>query len=203
MKVIPIVLLVSVFFATGCGSSHLEPAPTEAENTISVYIDSIPPGADVYAIDHDGQIGIKLGRTPFVHKSGVAPQYVVSTNTGERIMLSQVHAWGAGVQWRTVEGLREQSLFLNIALAKGSHSLAVASKELFQYRETIRNKKIALTVPLKTLAQVNREVEQRLQQQTRNSQQNVNIQYQKDGLDSVNSGLDALIKLNGLGALMR
>jgi hypothetical protein len=97
-------------------------------------------------------------------------------------------------------------MLLNIALVKGDHSLAVVSKKITS-GGAVPVKKTAITVPLKTLAQVNREMEMHIQQNAiasqQNSQQNINIHQQKDGLDSINGALDALIKLNGLGTLFR
>ena len=101
-----------------------------------------------------------------------------------------------------------------MALVKGDHSIAVASKQLQDILAELENKTIALTVPLKTLAQVNQEVELYLRQQalanartnnvrSTSQNQNITITQKKDGLDSVNSGLDALIKMQALGAFTR
>lgn len=201
MKIVSAMLLTALFFVAGCASSRiLGPIPSRPSNTISVKIDSIPSGADVYAIETDGQLGAKLGTTPFLHNCGLASQNWLRRDTKEVLSYKTPYEWGGGTVWKYVGQNRQALLFLNIALAKGDHSLAVASKEIWRYGETIRDKNIALTVPLKTIAQVNREMEMHLRRQALNQPQNINIQYKKDGLDSINSGLDALIKLNGLRA---
>lgn len=180
----------------------LEPAPTHPKHVITVTVDSIPSGADVYAIEKDGTLGAKVGTTPFEHTCGVAPQFEVFKDTMKPLRVSQTYGWGTGTLWKLVGP--KQVLLLNLALAKGDHSLAVASKEIWIVGEDeLRDKAIALTVPLKTLAQVNQEVEMHLRQQGLNQRQNINVQQQKDGLDSINGGLDALIKLRGLGAFSR
>jgi len=200
-----ILLVVSVVCIAGCGTpTILGPVPSEPEHTISVTIDSIPTGANVYAIDKDGQIGAKLGTTPMVHKCGIAGRYRIHRDTKARVSKAEYYAWGAGTQWKMAKrpnGLQYNGLFLNVALAKDDHSIGVGSKELTLMLDKNTDTHLALTIPLKSLEQVNRELEIYLQQQALNRQQNINIQYQKDGLDSVNSGLDALIKLQGLGAL--
>lgn len=213
-------IVITVFLlSTGCSTSpppratEVEPVPQSPTHTISVSIDSIPSGADVYAIEKDGQLGSKIGKTPFVHKIGVAHQFLVYTDTKERSFVQDSFAWGGGTHWESkaieMNGYRygySPKLFLNIALAKGEHSIAVASKEL----PPMKNETISLTVPMKTLAQVNREVELYLRRQARNNNvqslnqnQNITITQKKDGLDSVNSGLDALIKMSALGAFNR
>jgi len=207
------ILLAALFFVAGCGPSGptrttiMGPEPSRPEQTISVTIDSIPSGADVYAIEKDGNLGAKIGTTPFVHLCSVARQYSLWSDTKERYHVESFSAWGGGVQWESHKIWKVLSL--NIALAKGDHSIAVASKEIFRsYRgvfdvEEFTDKDIALTVPLKSLAQVNREMEIYLRQQSLNSQQNITIHQQKDGLDSINSGLDALIKMHGLGTILK
>ena len=219
-------ILTTVFLlATGCSTSpppraeELEPKPQSPTHTISVSIDSIPSGAEVYAIEKDGQLGGRIGTTPFVHKCGVAYQWRVYTDTKERVSLRagdwgsgiyrQTVRWGNGTMWKI-----SNQMFLNIALVKGDHSIAVASKLLFDYGQDPEDKTISLTVPLKTLAQVNQEVELYLRQQalanarnnnvqSLNQNQNITITQKKDGLDSVNSGLDALIKMSALGAFSK
>ena len=204
MKIVSTMLLTALFFIAGCASDRIVgPIPSRPAYTISVKIDSIPSGADVYAIETDGQLGAKLGTTPFLHNCGLASQNWLRRDTKEVVCYKTPYGWGRGTVWKEVSGNRRALLFLNIALAKGDHSLAVASKEIWHYGETMHDKNIALTVPLKTLPQVNREMEMYLRQQALNRQQNINIQHQKDGLDSINSGLDALIKLQGLGAFKR
>ncbi len=194
-------LLTALFFGSGCASSQiLGPIPSRPSHTISVKIDSIPSGADVYAIETDGQLGAKLGTTPFLHNCGLASQNWLRRDTKEAVSYKTPYGWGGGTVWNTVGKNRTRLLFLNIALAKGDHSLAVASKEIWRYGEIICDKNIALTVPLKSLAQVNREMEMYLRQQALNRNQDINVYQRKDGLDSINSGLDALIKLQGLGA---
>jgi len=228
-------ILITVFLlATGCSTSpppppratEFEPLPQEPTHTISINIDSIPSGADVYTIELDGQLGSKIGTTPFIHTCGVAEKYEVYKDTKERISRSVTYAWGAGCHWdrndsitttgefSTIGYYPSSNLVLQIALAKGDHSIAVASKKLHTANLKLKNKTIALTVPLKTLEQVNQEVELYLRQQelanARNNNvqspsqnQNITIRQKKDGLDSVNSGLDALIKMQALGAFNR
>jgi len=210
-------ILMTVFLlATGCSTSpppratEWGPYPQSPTHTISVNIDSIPSGADVYAIEEDGQLGAKIGTTPFVHACGVGQQWLVYTDTKERKALLNTRGWGDGTHW---EQITEYSygVVLKIALVKGEHSIAVASKTLQKHGFEAEDKAIALTVPLKTLAQVNQEMELYLRQQalanarnnnvqSLNQNQNITIQQKKDGLDSVNSGLDALIKMQALGA---
>jgi len=223
-------ILITVFLlATGCvevyrvpppRATELGPVPQNPTHTISVNLDSIPSGADVYSIEKDGQLGGKIGTTPFVYKVGIADQYRVYTDTRERISRDHCLVWGAGTSWEddlTEDGairVGSKMLALNIALVKGDHSIAVASKELRRTSVEPEDRTIALTVPLKTLEQVNREVELYLRQQalvnarnnnvqSLNQNQNITIQQKKDGLDSVNSGLDALIKMSALGAFSR
>lgn len=195
-----IAALAAVLLVTGCRTTTLGPVPDRAKYTISVEIDSIPSGANVYAIEGDGQLGRKIGTTPFVHRCGLAPRYRVWSDTKERSdsHYHEAYGWGTGTFWRQVND--RKILTLDIALAKGDHSLGVARKTIWVYGDDMKGERIALTVPLKTLAQVNREVEMRLRQQALSRNQNINVYQQKDGLDSINSGLDALIKLQGLGA---
>jgi hypothetical protein len=196
------VLLISILLVVGCGTTRtksLGPIPDRPKYSISVTIDSIPSGADVFAIESDGQLGARIGTTPFVHRCGLAPRYQVWDDTKEALDgYSEAYGWGKGTFWKKVG--KRKVLVLDIALAKGDHSLAVASKTIWSFGETMKNNSIALTVPLKTLTQVNREMELYLRQRAINRDQNINVYQQKDGLDSVNSGLDALIKLQGLGA---
>lgn len=209
-------IFTTVFLlATGCSTSpppratELEPDPQEPTHTIRVNIDSIPSGADVYAIEKDGNLGAKIGTTPFVHKIGVAVRWYVYPDTKERAHNSgRTRSWGHAVDWKS------NKLFLRIALAKGDHSIALASKELQNAFADRENKTISLTVPLKTLAQVNQEYELYLRKQelanarnsyvqSPNQNQNITITQKKDELDSINSGLDALIKMSALGAFSR
>lgn len=192
--------LATVLFVTGCRTTSLGPVPDRAEFTISVEIDSIPSGADVYAIEGDGQLGRRIGTTPFVHTCGLAARHQIWDDTKENInnCYYRAYSWGTGTFWRQAN--ERKILTLDIALAKGDHSLGVARKTLWVYGDSMKDECIALTVPLKTLAQVNREMEMYVRQQALNRNQNINVYQQKDGLDSVNSGLDALIKLQGLGA---
>lgn len=209
-------------------ATELEPKPQRPTHTISVNIDSIPSGADCYAIEEDGQLGAKIGTTPFVHEIGVADRYRLYTDTKERTSFehflegdsTEHFVWGDGAHWErelTESGaivIGSSMLVLKIALAKGDHSIAVASKKLRSSSVEAENKAISLTVPLKTVEQVNREVELYLRQQAladarnRNVQssdknQNITITQKKDELDSINSALDALIKMNALGAFDR
>ncbi|OXU14530.1 hypothetical protein [Sedimentisphaera salicampi] len=46
-----IAALAAVLLVTGCRTTNLGPVPDRAKYTISVEIDSIPSGADVYAIE--------------------------------------------------------------------------------------------------------------------------------------------------------
>ena len=192
-----------LFLMAGCiGCGTLEPEPSRPQYTVSIDIDSIPHGADVYAIESDGQVGAKIGTTPFTHTIGVAAQYWVDSS-GEPYSLKNQWAWGHGVssKWDNPSSKMNSRIlvYLNIALTKGNHSLAVGKKMIYSSDDR-RDKKVFLTVPLKTLAQVNRETEVYLRQRAINGQRNINVRHEKDGLDSINSGLDALIKLNGLGA---
>jgi hypothetical protein len=198
MRIMLTVLLTSIPLIVGCRTTSLEPVPDRPKYTVSVTVDSIPSGADVFAIESDGKLGRRIGRTPFVHTCGLAPRLRVWDDTKKSLGYAEAYGWGAGTVWRQVGG--RKLLVLGIALAKGDHSLAVASKTIWSYGDAMDNKRIALTVPLKTLAQVNREIEMYLRQQALNRNQNINVYQRKDGLDSINSGLDALIKLRGLGA---
>ena len=201
MKIFSTMLLTVLLFGSGCASNMiLGPIPSSPSNTISVKIESIPSGADVYSVDTDGQLGAKLGTTPFVYNCGLASQDWLRRDTKEVVSYVTPYGWGAGTVWKTSGNNSRGMLYLNIALAKGDHSIAVASKEIWHYGENIRNKNVALTVPLKSLAQVNRETEMYLRQQALNRNQDINVYQRKDGLDSINSGLDALIKMQGLGA---
>jgi len=205
MRFIATALLTCVLLVAGCGTirtTSLEPVPDRAQYTLSVMIDSIPSGADVYAIEGDGQLGAKIGTTPFVHTCGLAGRDKFYDDTKERLgHYYEAYGWGTGTFWKQ-DGDRKL-LVLDIALAKGNHSIAVASKTIWSYGDTMNDNRIALTVPLKTLEQVRWELEAYLRQQSLNQQQRIIIQQQKDGLDSINSGLDALIKLQGLGAFRR
>lgn len=194
-------------FFFGCSTIRgyeyqLEPKPTKPEYTRSVTIDSIPSGADVYAIETDGQLGAKIGTTPYVHKIGVADRNWLRSDTKERLYLEELVVWGVGttLEWKGGGQYYERIVLLNIALALGDHSVAVASKQIFSTEEEWIDKNVSLTVPLKTLAQVNLEMEMYLRQQAINRQQNITIQQKEGSLDSVNSGLDALLKLNALRA---
>lgn len=200
MRATLVVLIVGMLLLAGCRTNSLGPAPDRPKFTIAVAIESIPSGADVYAIAADGQLGRRLGTTPFVHHCGLAPRHRIWDDTKEQIDNAYYEAfgWGAGTSWKVVD--QKQVLSLDIALAMGSHSIAVASKTLWSFGDTMKDGEIALTVPLKTLDQVRWELEAYLRQQALNQQQRVLIQNQKDGLDNINSGLDALIKLRGLGA---
>ena len=201
MKLVATMLLTSaIIVLAGCRTASLGPVPENPKYSISITIDSIPSGADVYAIESDGKLGRRIGTTPFVHTCGLAPRYRVWDDTKEISSGGYVEAfgWGAGTVWKRVG--ERKVLVLGVALAKGKHSLAVASKEIWTYGETMKDDRIALTVPLKTLAQVNREMEIYLRQQALRRDQNINVYQQKDSLDSINSGLDALIKLHGIGA---
>lgn len=203
MKTIPAILIIALLFVAGCGINQIRgPMPTSPEATISVAIDSIPSGADVYMIENDGQLGRKIGTTPFTFTCGLAGQYWLRRGTNERIKLiaNQRWHWGCG-QWKWNKG-NHIDLFLNIAFAKGNHSIAVTSKKLYAsfWQTTLRDMNYSLTVPLKTIAQVNREMEMALRQQNLSRQQRITIQQQKDGLGTINSALDALIKYRGLRA---
>ena len=189
-----------LLLVVGCRTTSLGPVPGRSEYTISVTIDSIPSGADVFAIESDGQLGAIIGTTPFVHTCGLAARHRIWDDTKERSdpYYHEAYGWGTGIFWKQVGD--RKVLVLDIALAKGAHSLAVASKTIWSYGDTMNDNRIALTVPLKTLEQVRWELEAYLRQQSLNQQQRIVIQQQKDGLDSINSGLDALIKLHGLGA---
>ena len=204
MRLIPTALLASFVVATACKTrqSSLGPVPDKPLYTISITIESIPSGADVFAIESDGQLGARLGTTPFVYTCGLAPRFKFWNDTQENLVgYAEAFGWGAGATWRQVGG--QKKLNLAIALAKGSHSLGVASKEIWTYGEQMNNKHVALTVPLKTLDQVNREMDRYVRQQAANSRQHITIQQQRDTLGSINSGLDALIKLQGLGVTIR
>lgn len=199
------VVIISVLLGqVGCQSIYRGsgPKPTQPKFTITINIDSIPSGADVYAIESDGQLGKKIGATPFVHTVGVAGQeeyweYVEPFNSFCYTNWSQIWAWGAGAVFET-----DRTLFLKIALAKGEYMIGYAKKEIYHEREGQADKTLSLTVPLQTIQQANFDKQIQVQQEALQAQQNQNItiQNQKDGLDNVNSGLDALLKLQGLGA---
>lgn len=197
------ILITTFLLVAGCATNEsprrateLEPLPQNPKYTVSITIDSIPSGADVYAVEEDGQLGEKIGTTPFMHECGIAWQNYVYSDTKEHAgryyrevaFGSGTHIFGSGTHIIDRYG----DLVLNIALVKGDHSIAVASKVLLPINSTYKDAKIALTVPLKTLAQVNRELELYLRQQelanARNSSvqgpsqnQNITVTQKKDG----------------------
>lgn len=196
-------VLASLPLALG-GCSTVDPKPARPTATVAVTIDSIPSEADVYAIERDGNLGRKLGTTPFVYEVGLAPQWRRDTTGLTADILEDVYMWHyGGVKWEFRRGSGQwrdgQALVLDVALAKDDHSIGVASKAIFDSRDGFTDKRVALTVPLKSIEQVNREIEMYLRQQALSSQQRIVIQQQKDELDSINGALDAMIKLRGLG----
>lgn len=213
MKSVFYLLMLSVILA-GCATtvSYYDPRPANPEYTISVSIDSIPTGANVYAIANDGQLGKIIGTTPFVHEIGLAGHYTSTYSNGERTKRElndfMAHLWGEGIH---DEGHYDPSSIgtytiysLEIALVKDNHSIGVAKKEIYSSWWKPKSSSLSLTVPLKTIEQVNFErqlaVQKQAQSAQRNSQQNITVQHQKDDIDTINGALDALIKLNGLGA---
>ncbi|MCH8474046.1 MAG: hypothetical protein LAT55_02340 [Opitutales bacterium] len=204
LKFSSIAVLTAFLFASGCRSTRLGPEPATPEFTISVTIDSIPSGADVYAIEEDGHLGRKLGTTPFVYECGIAPQYRFWSDTEEPAFVSGFWRWGEGTHWRQVKG--RSTLFLDLALAKGDHSIGVASKEIFasptwRSDEELRDLDIALTVPLKSLDQVKWEWQAYLQKKALSKEKRIIIQPEQGELTSINSSLETLIKLQQIQAL--
>jgi hypothetical protein len=83
MKILPSILMVSLLFSSGCqsyydslnGYTTAELQASYFQGTFSASIDSIPSGADVYAIEPDGHLGSKIGTTPFTYSWPVTCQY--------------------------------------------------------------------------------------------------------------------------------
>ena len=199
MKTIAILSLLPCLYLTGC---QYEPIPQKPEYTFAVTVDSVPSGAGVYTIDSSGYLGTKLGETPLTHYVGISGQYIVSNFSGKRDTNANVFIipYGEGLVWEN-----KTTIALQLVILKENYEPQIITKDLFHptpkwgcagYTHSSFSglntiNKRSVTVPLTSLSQANfnRQLE---------VQQNINIRNEKDSLDTVNSALDALIKLRAL-----
>jgi hypothetical protein len=178
-----------------------------SQATITVIIDSIPSGSDVYEISEDGELGKRLGTTPYEHKIGIAAQYVNNTETLRPMYCNNVYAWGKGTHWARDAQNRNFCLKLRVALWKEGNAFGISEKTIFKRyldrragkygryhpAEDIKPQDISWTIPLKTIEQLKAELATRAVQHTGN--QNIVIQNQKDDLDKTNGLFDLLFKM--------
>jgi len=131
-------LLTMTVLAGGC--TPLGPVPTEPEVHMRVQINSIPSGADVYAVDpKDGTLGQRLGRTPFDINVGLAWRRF--SDGSPYFGADALYGWGRGVYWGECR-LQDEGPYGNVVNAFPLNMYVAAKKD--GYRTQAVNKQIAL-----------------------------------------------------------
>ena len=141
-----------VLLSAGCIT--LGPEPTSPEHVLQVHVDSIPSGADLYAVSpEDGMIGARIGRTPCDVEIGLALRRYVGTGTP---VYNDLWHWSPGgcLEVEAVprpDGVwSDFHLWLHCAAAtRGYHTEKVRAKigEVIPYRPLPEG--AAMTIPLR------------------------------------------------------
>jgi len=148
MKIAVPMLLCAVCILSG-GCATLGPVPSEPQVHMNVRIDSIPSGADVYAVDpKDHNLGQRLGRTPFNMNVGLACR---RWSDGRPYFGGDVWEWGDGIYWgeyrRDLNGF---PLNMRVAAVKDGYRGQAVSKQLavVGYGRPWPPNGITVTIPL-------------------------------------------------------
>ena len=199
----------------GCAdSTPIDPTLHAPMAYTTVTIDSIPSGADVYGVTPDGMLTGRVGTTPYECPILLKPQYYKGA---ARIRIRDATAEGPTgmVYWtrkKQVGHTYEQNcLVIRMAVVKEGYQPIAGEKQVygFYYGDTPfvpPPQHMSVTIPLVTIAQANEmqamQQMRTVQQMQAMQQQNITIRQKKDELDTLNSGLDAIIKLGALRGLI-
>lgn len=132
------------------GCSTLGPIPESPEATITVLVESVPSGADVYAVESDGKLGARLGRTPCEVTFGLArSHWMRGDQRVEPGPPSHCRAWGPGAYWVNTPPRRLLVTHMACMLNGGEH-VGSQWKTLWSSTEPVADRKVYLTIPLVT-----------------------------------------------------
>jgi len=175
MKTAITLMFVILSLLTGC--AHINPTPRTLPNHVMVTLNTEPQGAKVYEV-----IGGYLGTTPYTLDYTLGEsQYTDGRLKGSKLTL--VYPGACVEEWNPVFNVSsDMRAYRNIPSTGGKH---------FRFHKLIILRASGQAV----VPQVNHYGNQ-YGNQPRN--QDITIRKEKDGLDSLNSGLDALFKLDSL-----
>ena len=158
-----VVTSVCTGLLVGCVSEGNSSRP---DVSFSVLVNSLPPGASVYAANSDGTLGALIGTTPYQWRLGVSVS-PMGPNSG----FAKNYLWGGpGIAWGTKKtsmgGTDSTLILLNISLIEDGYLQAwVTNKAVADLFEEYPPRDLSITIPLQALSNGSGASQQQQQQQ--------------------------------------
>ena len=151
-SVLPCLGILLIGTVTACVTAPSE----QPEAFFSVFLNSLPSGASIYAANADGTLGALIGTTPYQWRLGISsPRFFGGPTPNSAFSSPNVWA-GPGIVWghgSHPELGANRALFLNVAVVReGYITVWVQNKLIADLGNAYPPANVSMTVPLQSLS---------------------------------------------------